>query len=31
MKTKNDILNVDFIGEQTPVTVEEEKTLNDFF
>ena len=31
MKTKNDILDVDFIGEQAPVTVEEEKTLNDFF
>lgn len=31
MKTKNEILDVDFIGEQTPLTSEEEKALSDFF
>lgn len=31
MKTRNDILDVDFIGEQVPITAEEEKVLNDFF
>jgi len=31
MKTKNVILDVDFIGEQTPLTLEDEKALSDFF
>ncbi len=31
MKTKNEILDVDFIGEQTPLTLEDEKALSDFF
>jgi len=31
MRTKKEILNVDFIGEQTPLTKEEQKTISDFF
>lgn len=31
MKTKTEILDVDFIGEQTPLTSEEVKAINDFF
>jgi hypothetical protein len=31
MKTKNVILDVDFIGEQTPLTLEDEKALSAFF
>jgi len=30
-KTKTEILDVDFIGEQTPLTSEEEKAISDFF
>ena len=31
MKTKNENLDVDFIGEQIPLSSEDEKALSDFF
>jgi len=31
MKTKNIELDVDYIGEQEPLTTEEEKAISDFF
>ena len=31
MKTKELAFNVDFIGEQTSLTIEEDKALNDYF
>jgi hypothetical protein len=31
MKTKKDVFEIDFIGEQTSLTKEEEKVLSDYF
>lgn len=31
MKTKKDVFEIDFIGEQTSLTKEEEKALSDYF